>query len=577
VPGGQDAPDAGVYQQNQAGRDVYAAGRDQTNINDNRRVELAAGAVPHPAAVDLARPVVGLPRRPVRVFEGRDEALGALARTLGVRGEAVVTQAVYGLGGVGKSELALQYADAHRRDYRLVWWITAADATQVDAGLARLAGRLCPAISVGSRTADAAEWATGWLQAYDGWLLILDNVEDPADVEPLLGQLDRGHVIVTSRRDVDWARLADPVRLDVLDPAAATQVLTLRTGHARTPDEGAVAQIAAELGFLPLALDQGAAYIVAQRITPAAYLDRLRKRPARMHAAASGGAAQRTIARLWDLHIAAIRAQDPIATWLLGVLAQYAPDAIPRVMLVVPEVREEIDEMLGLLASYSMINLTPESVNMHRLLQAVILAQPDDPANAMLSAREAALGLMHAVIPTDHDRNMAGWPLLRALLPHAETLSTHFLPGDKPLKLGWVLGEIASFLRLQGDYTKALSLVQSALAITEAALGPDHPDTVVQLGNLACTHLSLGRAADALSLQERALAITETKLGPDHPTMATTIANLASIYSALGRTVDALPLQERALAITEAPKGPTTPTQPPSWTTSQPPITTCGG
>jgi hypothetical protein len=138
VPGGQDDPGSGVYQQNEAGRDLYAAGRDQTVINDNRRVELAAGAVPHPAAVDLARPVAGLPRRPARVFEGRDRPLNVLAQALATRAGAVVTQAVYGLGGVGKSELALQYAGARRGDYGLVWWITAADAGQVEAGLALL-------------------------------------------------------------------------------------------------------------------------------------------------------------------------------------------------------------------------------------------------------------------------------------------------------------------------------------------------------------------------------------------------------------------------------------------------------
>jgi hypothetical protein len=99
-----------------------------TGVHHHFRVELTAGAVPHPAAVNLAGPIAGLPRRPVRVFEGRDEALGMLERALGARGGAVVTQAVYGLGGVGKSELALHYADAHRGDYGLVWWITAAEA-----------------------------------------------------------------------------------------------------------------------------------------------------------------------------------------------------------------------------------------------------------------------------------------------------------------------------------------------------------------------------------------------------------------------------------------------------------------
>ena len=77
---------------------------------------------------------------------------------------------------------------------------TAADAGQVEAGLAGLAGRLCPVVAVAGTSGDAAGWATGWLQAHDRWLLILDNVEDPADIEPLLGQLGGGHMIVTSRR-----------------------------------------------------------------------------------------------------------------------------------------------------------------------------------------------------------------------------------------------------------------------------------------------------------------------------------------------------------------------------------------
>jgi hypothetical protein len=125
---------------------------------------------------------------------------------------------------------------------------------------------------------------------------------------------------------------------------------------------------------LPLALDQAAAYIVQQRVSPAAYLDSLRRNPGRMHAA--GTRAQRTIARLWDLHITAIRDANPAAARLLSILARYVPNAIPRAMLGGDAPREDTDEALGLLASYSMITLTIESVSIHRLLQAVILTGP---------------------------------------------------------------------------------------------------------------------------------------------------------------------------------------------------------
>ena len=554
MPDGQDAPDAGVHQQNQADRDVYAAGRNQTIINDNRRIELAAGMVPHPAAVDLAGPVTGLPRRPVRVFEGRDEALGVLEQALGTRGGAVVTQAVYGLGGVGKSELALQYATARRRDYGLTWWITAASTGQVEAGLAGLAGRLCPLVAVAGTTGDAAGWATGWLQAHNQWLLILDNVEDPADIEPLLGQLGSGHVIVTSRRDADWGRLADPVQLDVLDPAAATEILIVRTGQQGTAEAEAAGQIATELGFLPLALDQAAAYIVQQRISPAAYLASLRRNPARMYAA--GTDAQRTIARLWDLHITAIDDRSPAAARLLGVLAQYAPDAIPRAILGGNTPREDTDEALGLLASYSMVALTTETVGIHRLLQAVILTRPDSVGDDVHNLGKTALDWLDAAMPDNPGTNMAEWPLLRTLIPHAETLASHFPRDEQPEALGRVQNEIAMFLNSQGDYARALQLRHSALTVIEAIQGPNHPDVAILLGNLAVSYWKLGRHAEALPLEERALAISETALGPDHPSTAIRLDNLAATYGDLGRRAEALPLQERALAITESALGP---------------------
>lgn len=136
------------------------------------------------------------------MFVGRDSALGRLTGALAGDASAVVTQAVYGLGGVGKSELALQYAVACRAEYPLIWWITAEDAARVQAGLAALATRLCRPVATAGTTAEAADWAVGWLQVHRGWLLILDNVSDPDDVEPLLGQLAGGHILITTRRDI---------------------------------------------------------------------------------------------------------------------------------------------------------------------------------------------------------------------------------------------------------------------------------------------------------------------------------------------------------------------------------------
>ena len=454
---------------------AYTPGPAQTV--DARSIQVAAGAIPSPAEVNLTSSVHNLPRPPVRVFVGREEALRQLTEVLAVQDEAVGTQAVavYGLGGVGKSELVLHYAHAHRNDYRLVWWITAAAGEQVEAGLAALAGRLSPVIALTATTRDAARWTAGWLQAHAGWLLILDNVEDPQDVEQLLGQLDGGHVLLTTRRDVDWRGAAVQVRLDILDSASAAEVIVRRTGHSMAADQTDAVAIATELGYLPLALDQAAAYITQARINPGSYLARLRQRPARMYAATAAGDAERTITRVWDLTITAVRGRDHGAVRLLHILACFAPHAIPRVILPGDEAAGDTDEQLVLLASYSMITLTAETVALHRLVQAVVLAKPEDTTPDGGSARGIALDWLSEAIPATPDDNMADWPLLRELVPHAEAITSRYPPGDHPGQLARIHSAIGMFYLSQGNYRQSLALFESAMEIYQTALGQSDP------------------------------------------------------------------------------------------------------
>jgi tetratricopeptide (TPR) repeat protein len=519
------------------------------------------GGIPAPGEVMITPGTHNLPRPPARVFVGRDSALNRLGGVLAGDASAVVTQAVYGLGGVGKSELALQHAVVCRGEYPLRWWITAEDPAQIQAGLAALAARLCPPVAAAGSTAEAADWAVAWLQAHPGWLLILDNVNDPGDVEPLLGQLTGGHILITTRRDAGWDRIASPIRLDVLAPGPATDLITARTGSDGQGGRDAAGLIAAELGYLPLALDQAAAYITQTRITQAGYLQRLREHPAAMYAAGDGQA-QRTIARIWDITIDAIAARYPAAVTLLHILACYAPDNLPRVILGGDDDpdRLAVDEALGVLASYSMITLTGDAVSMHRLIQAVILARqpPEDEASAFGGEPPltTALDWLDQALPADPDDDVARWPLLRALSPHADNLAALFPADARPETLARVQADLGVFHDSQGQYRKSLALRESVLAIRESALGPDHPDTVTALVNVAYGYWRLGRHRDALPLEQRALQIAEATLGPDHPTTATRLNNLAATYRDLGQPDKALPLQQRDLQITEATLGP---------------------
>lgn len=530
---------------------------------DNRLVRVYPGALRDPSQITLDRGLWYLPREPAAVFVGRDQALASLGQALeDDHARMAMCQVVYGLGGVGKSELALQYATAQRVRYKVVWWVTADNVERIQAALAALAGRLHPPVRLVGKVEDAADWAIGWLQTHSEWLLILDNVDDPEHIRPLLGQLGGGHVVVTTRRDVRWGAGAQLMQLQVLDLEPAAELIRQITGVARHKDtEPAAEELAAELGYLPLALEQAAAYIAQTRISLFDYLDRLRCRPERMYTmGAEGSPGDRTIARLWTITMSTLAARDQAAVELLQILVYYAPDDIPRLIMPHDDSLGEIDldDLLGLLASYSLINLTEESISIHRIMRKVTLADPLY-RDIQEMARDTALTWLANSLPSGPEYNTDSWPLWRRLIPHIQALANSYPETGALFPLGDVLSLAGIFLRSQGSPAQAQPFAVRALAVIEAAHGSDHPETASMMAHLANNYRALGRADEAVSLEERALAIVETAHGPDHPVVAALLDNLGRSLRALGRANESVPLQERALVITEKVCGPSHP------------------
>ena len=554
-----------------AGGRSNAAGTNSGTLNsgdhahfDQRQITLPAVALKSPADVDAPVRTHNLPALDSTVFEGRQDHLDRLA-ALPATGTGLITQTLHGLGGIGKSTLALHHALNTLNDRALTWWITADSPESTTAGLANLACRLNPALTTAASTDDAADWAIAWLQTHTRWLLILDNVEQPPILRALLGQLTTGQTLITTRRNLGPHRPDTHIQLGILNEAAAVTVLIELTGQNDPASHQVAALLAKELGHLPLALQQAGAYIAQTQITLTAYLHRLRQQPARLHAhTPQGGDPQRTIARIWSITLDTINQNNPHAVELLQLLAYYAPEDVPRDILT-PALHDPLDtdHALTLLHSYSLITLTPTTITTHRLLQSVLRANhtateeaPDNPPPALLHAFDLMLWAIPAGTPQEPDN----WPRWRTLLPHFETLFTHLDTNYHGHALAHALGETALFLSTQGQASQGLPWEQRALTITEATLGPHHTDTALRLGNLAATHSSLGQYTKALPLTQRALAITETRLGLHHRATAICLGNLASIHSYLGQYTDALPLEQRALAITEAALGPHHPT-----------------
>ncbi|MFF2046202.1 NB-ARC domain-containing protein, partial [Kitasatospora sp. NPDC058170] len=195
--------------------------------------------------------------RPVCV--GRDEDLTWLRRVLTTDGSSAVTQApaVHGLGGIGKTTLALHYAHRHRGDYALVWWVNAESPARIEQSLAALAQLLYPSWADGASEQARAAWATHWLHCHRNWLLVFDNAEDPAHLQPYTGALASGHHLITTRRATGWPRTTPTRALGTLAPGEAAQLLCTYVVEGTAPtsrDLQDARLLAADLGHLPLAL-----------------------------------------------------------------------------------------------------------------------------------------------------------------------------------------------------------------------------------------------------------------------------------------------------------------------------------
>ncbi|MBO1332582.1 FxSxx-COOH system tetratricopeptide repeat protein [Streptomyces sp. VRA16 Mangrove soil] len=489
-----------------------------------------------------------LPGSASGVFVGREEELAALRRELKEAGEAAVTQAarvVHGLGGIGKSTLALHYAHTYRHDYTLVWWIGAESAEQILAGLAALAVRLCPqwAAGAGVGTEERAAWAMLWLQWHPGWLLIHDNVEDPRDLRHCLGSLPDGHHLATSRTATGWHSIAPTVALGLLSPQASADLLsTLAFGRGRVltgPERAEAEQLAAFLGHLPLALEQAGAYLYETGACMPDYLDMLERV---MDSAPGGIDPQRTIARIWHHTLDAVRARNPSAIRILDAMAWLAPDEVPRVLLApLADDALALGEALGVLHAYNMVSFSEDrrSVSVHRLVQTVLRERPGWPG------RRDAERLVWSALSGDSDA-FGGWGrIVPDVVALAVSTPSGYVATDDAVR-AWRV--VARYLSRLGRNAHTVLLRAATLAQYEETLGDTHPRTLTARVVLADALLDSGDGLSAVELYETVAEYRVRELGYTHPDTLNTLSGFARVCLSVGLVDGALRLYEDVLA-----------------------------
>ncbi len=497
------------------------------------------------------------------LFQGREEVLVHLHDRLAPlpvgRATAIAGKAVRGLGGVGKTRLAVEYAWCYAAEHSALLFVGAQSAADLRRNLAALSERNILDLPEKDATEEEIREAAvfAWLREHSGWLLILDNVdseEAAAAVDILVGRLHGGQVLLTGRL-ARWSAEVEAIELDVLAEGAAVSFLLERTKRRReSKEDGARAvELARELGFLPLALEQAGAYISERRLTFAAYLEEWASRrdavlawfdPRVSHYPAS-------VAVTWQTSFD--RLQAP-ARQLLERLAWLGPEPIPETLLDVPVPGVEEDpgrqsaDALVELETYLLVTRAPEALTftVHRLVQNVTrCSQRADPV-----ALAEALEWVNAAF-LDDPQDVRTWPTLDPLAPHALTVARFADEGGLADQTAWLLNQLGALLWAKALHFEAEPLMRSALAIAEKSYGPDHPTVAILLSNLAAFLQTTNRLAEAESLMCRALAIAEKSYGPDHPDVAIDSNNLAQLFQDTNRLAEAEPLMRRALAIDE--------------------------
>ncbi|HEX3357446.1 MAG TPA: tetratricopeptide repeat protein, partial [Tepidisphaeraceae bacterium] len=498
------------------------------------------------------------------LFKGRDDFLTQLDKSLkqtpAGHAAAIVGKAIHGLGGVGKTRLAVEYAWRHVAEYSALLFVPAETPEAMNRNLAGLCAVLDLPEQKATDDAVRMKAVLDWLENQPGWLLILDNLdtrEATIAAEKMLDKLHGGQVLFTGRF-TQFNRRVESLPLDVLEPDNAVQFLLDRTPHRRkTPDEAVqVRAIVQDLGNLALALEQAGAYIDLHRLTFAQYQEQWKNN----HDKVLGWFDEHlmdypaSIAMTWQTSVDRL---SESARNLLNRLAWLAPEPIPESLLDTPVEGTQLDQQrdaLADLASYSLVTRDRETptFTIHRLVQDVTRQnlKDDDENKAM---KQALNWLDDAYVGSAVD--VRNWPTLEPLTSHARAVAECAESVQIADPTARLLNQIAILLNTKALHREAEPLMARVVVILEKNFGVDHPNVARALNNLAQLLQATNRLEEAEPLMRRALSIDETSYGQEHPDVARDLNNLAQLLQATNRLEEAEPLMRRALSIDEASYG----------------------
>lgn len=504
--------------------------------------------------------------QPVIDFIGRAEDIKVIKKLRSLRRPVGI--ALHGIGGVGKSQLALKYSASERDNLQIGWIINAAKKDYILEGLSQLGVALhLP------RPSDPAEGARETLQELGRrrrWLVIYDDAPNFNELQGLLPNAGDGVTLITSRTS-DWGSAIYRHEVKPLDLTAGSQMLATGTGY---DDRVNAEEITKMLGGLPLALSQAAAYCRSTGLNFEEYLDRYSKAPVRLLEKDAPHGYGKPVARTWVVSLREARRQSPTAIELLRVLAYVAPVPLSRdVLFVSPEIflprRRRatadplvIDDAIAVLNNLSLATVNEAGISLHALLQLIVMEQvqkqrrrPGLCLRWYMNAPErhyvnAIVKILEIAFPKPRQEGAQTdqWERCASLRPHVELALSHAENvGSDPLaaaRLGYWFGY---YLNDRGEYETAISINNKTISTRARILGEEHPETLDAMNNLVSSLIRSGELASARDLGEKVLTTRNRVLGHNHPDTLISMNNLGRVSYLLGDIERARTLLERSL------------------------------
>lgn len=499
-------------------------------------------------------------------FTGREEPLRAIAEAFRKSRTVVVKQTISGLGGVGKTQLAREFAYRYGVNYETgIWEINADSAAAVYAGFVEFA-RIFQIDLPADFTEDDLRQAVGaWMREKDRWLILFDNLDNEDVISSYIpNNGTQGHILVTTRSlDMDFGGHID---LSVFDLGEALCFLDNRLAgcaHLEKDADALKKDLCLRLGCLPLALEQAAAYIKVTRTSFSRYLMLLNESGLEAFEIEPDSFSMpehyaKSVTTTWEISFNTIALKG--AKQLFYLCAYLAPDRIPVKLFaekreILPEPARsnlsailETNRIVTELRKYSLTSGNSEYIYIHRLVQEVVrnkLKSDKQWAKYDLQLLYESFSFEYGDLAS-HEAFLMYIPHVEALVAEGKALLTEAEDQELLALLLSVGGQGYDYL---GEYKKSIQWNQKALNIRKNLLGENHYMTAVSYNNLASAYQAAGEYERAKQLYQSALTIFQKELGPDHGTVASAYSNLAGVYDCQGEYDRALEYYQKALGI----------------------------